>query len=182
MNLKQLLVLSQKGDQVAYHRFLLNILKIITQRVNKKLFNQNDTKDVTQEVLISIHKSLASYDSKREVMPWVMAITDRRIIDYIRKITRKNEFENLSFDGDVTKLADDTNNNTEDLDSYHMTPEIQELLNTLPEQAKRAIELTKLEGYSTKEAAQVLGLKENALRTKISRGLASLRDRVKQEK
>ncbi|MBL4594730.1 MAG: hypothetical protein JKX68_13085, partial [Flavobacteriales bacterium] len=50
----------------------------------------------------------ASYDSKRPVLPWVSAIIERRIIDYIRKVTVRNAKETLTSDGDVTNFEADT--------------------------------------------------------------------------
>lgn len=168
-NLKKYMILSQAGDQDSYRSFLIEVLPLIEARVRRQLINKDDVSDVVQEVLISIHKSLATYDSKREVLPWLMTITHRRIVDYIRKITKINQREVLTNDGDVTFFEDDTKNPVLDL-TY---------LQKLPEDTRSAIKLTKIEGYSTKEAAQMLGLKENALRTKISRAMAKLRDEAR---
>jgi RNA polymerase sigma-70 factor (ECF subfamily) len=168
-DLKQYMILSQKGDQDSYRSFLIEVVPLIESRVRRQLINKDDVSDVVQEVLISIHKSLATYDSKRDVLPWLMTITHRRIVDYIRKITRINDKEVLTSDGDVTYFEDHTKSSVVDLSYFRK----------LSEETRSAIKLTKIEGYSTKEAAQMLGLKENALRTKISRGMSKLRDEAK---
>jgi len=167
-SLSELLVLSQKGDKLAYQRFFEKICPIIEKRVRKKVFNDNDISDVFQNVLLSIHQSLHTYDKKRSVYPWVYTITDRRIIDYIRKLSTKSAKETLTSDGDVTIFKD--------IAKYDME-EVSEVLNALPENLRGPIELTKIKGYSTKEAAEILKIKENALRTRISRAIKLLKDK-----
>jgi len=169
-DLRKMLILSQKGDQVQYREFLKAILPIISSIAQRKVFNAEDSSDVIQEVLLSIHKALPTYDSKRAVLPWVVTITQRRIVDYIRKITRRNSTELLTEDGDVTFFQAETKLAIEGL----------KILDRLPADTKKAIILTKLEGYSTKEAAQMLGVKENALRTKVSRGMTKLRKKAEE--
>jgi len=168
-SLKKMLILSQQGDKDAYKNFLMSILPLIHSIFSKKIFHKDDTSDVIQEILLSIHKALPSYDSKRPVLPWVLAISERRIIDYIRKVTRKNKNETLTKDGSLTSFEDEAKRSVHDL----------EILYKLPYDIRRAIELTKIDGYSTKEAANILGINENALRTRVSRGMSKLKNKMK---
>lgn len=164
--LRHHLLLARSGDKSAYKLFLKGVLPTVTGLVTKKVFNADDQQDVVQEILLSLHKSLASYDDEREVLPWVYAIASRRIIDYIRKVTRVDADMMSPFSDDVTYHEETTNNSVEKIDLS--------CLEELPELTKQAIHLTKIEGYSTKEAAVMLDIKENALRTRISRGLKQL--------
>jgi len=142
---------------------------MIRAAVRRGVFNLHDQDDVVQDILMSIHKSLPSYDSKRSPIPWVSTIIHRKVIDYIRKTTRNNEREILSDDGDVTFYPDQTNSNTE---------EDLKILESLPPEMKKIIEMTKIEGHTTSEVAQMLGIKENALRTRISRAMSSLKKKA----
>lgn len=176
--LKRLFIQSQAGDQASYRKLLEAILPIIEYRVRRKVFEVKDQSDVIQEVLLSIHKSLASYDSRFDVKPWVTAICERRIVDYIRKVSRRNNNEVLTDDGDVTNITCDAKSL---LETRQDVEELRELMKDLPEDSQQAIRLTKLEGHSTKEAAQILGIKESALRTRISRSLSQLKDKAKKQ-
>ena len=168
--LRELLILAQTGDKESYRKFLEMVLPYISSMASKKVFEKNDVSDVIQEILMSIHKSLGTYDSKRAVMPWLTTISQRRIIDYIRKVSKRPELEGLTKDGDVTFLKDETK----------VSLDTSEVLKHLPEDTQKAITLTKIEGHSTKEAADILGIKENALRTKISRGMTLLKKKAKE--
>ena len=163
--LKNLLTESQKGQRESYKEFLISITPYIKSIVKKRVFNQNDLDDVYQNILISIHSSLNTYDPSKDPIPWITIISQRRIIDYIRKTTRVAASEIFTDEGDVTMFMDQTNIDIEDTD----------ILNGLGVELKRPIELTKVDGYSTKEAAEILGISESALRTRVSRALKKLR-------
>jgi hypothetical protein len=56
------------GDRVAYEQFLQKITPLLRAVVCRKLPFQ-DTEDVVQEILISIHKARHTYDGERPLMP-----------------------------------------------------------------------------------------------------------------
>jgi RNA polymerase sigma factor (sigma-70 family) len=164
-NIRTLLVATQSGDQRSYQELLRLLYPYVEKIVSRKVHKQDDIYDVTQEVLISIHNSLNSYDPDRQAMPWINTIIQRRVIDYVRKITRISDNETTTSDGDVTFLRAPANFLTEDL----------EWIEELPEDLKQAVVLTKIEGHSTTEAAEIVGIKPDALRTRVSRGIRKLK-------
>ena len=174
--LVQLMTRSQNGDPISYQKLLEALVPLIEIRIRRKVFEVKNQSDVIQDVLFSIHKSLASYDNRFDVKPWVIAICERRIVDYIRKVTRRDSHEVLSENGDVTNHFIDTKSLLES------RQELEELMKDLPEASKQALLLTKIDGYSTKEAAEILGVKQNALRTRISRSLDLLKEKARIER
>ena len=48
------------------------------------------------------------------------------------------------------------------------------MMHSLPEKMRRSIELTKIAGYSSAEAAQLTGTSEAAVKTNVHRGLKAL--------
>ncbi len=161
---------AQKGDKQAYREFFNILYPYIEAKVKNRIFNPSDIPDVVQEILISIHQSLNTYDASYPLSPWVNTICQRRIIDYIRKISRlEDSAQNEEFD--VTNTIGAANINSE--------AEALEVLNLISPQYREVILLTKVIGHSTAEAAQILGIKENALRTRVSRGFKELEASLK---
>ena len=169
--LQQLLIAAQKGDQTAYHQFLSIILPFIHKKAKFKVYKEDDVSDVTQTIMMSIHQSLHTYDPKRSPLPWLITIIERRIIDYIRKVTSISENEALTDQGDVTIFEGVTN---------ILLEENLEIFNCLSPELQKAIRLTKIEGHSTKEAADIIGIKENALRTRVSRALTIMKKSLRE--
>ncbi len=163
--LRALIIQSQKGDKDAYRDFLKEARNFVLYKVQNKVFNKDDVDDIVQDTLISIHKSLNTYDSQRALGPWMTTICERKVIDYIRKITKRNEFVVVDNNLDVTIQTPDTNT----------LIEAKEIMGIIPGKLSEPIELTKIKGLSSKEAAEELGINENALRTRVSRGLAKIK-------
>lgn len=106
--LLDLMRLATDGDQASYHQFLLQISKIIRVIVKKRI-PSSEVEDVVQEVLISVHKSLHTYDFKRPLMPWLMSITNFRITDYLRKHYSQMRHKTSDIEEFAEILADVTN-------------------------------------------------------------------------
>lgn len=160
-----LLIKAQEGDKIAYSLFLTECSVYLKLKMRKWINRPEVAEELTQEVLIGIHKNLQTFDPNRNPEAWIIGISRFKVIDYFRKNPHK--FQELS--SDVTSPEEFTN-------SFLGTMEI---LDELPENLKEALILTKVEGLSTKEAAMKIGIKENALRTRLSRAMARLKEDLK---
>ncbi len=168
--LKSKLLDAQKGNKTAYNDFLNQIQQYIRLRVQKKIFDKNDHEDVIQNILIGIHRSLLTFHPSKKLTPWINAIIEFKSIDYIRKKTSIRTRELQATDDEVTNLPAISNTDYEMID----------LINSLPKKYSEPILLTKVQGFSTKEAALKMKLKENALRTRLSRGIKELKRLIKE--
>jgi RNA polymerase sigma-70 factor (ECF subfamily) len=159
--LKNLIIRSQNGDKEAYRQFLQHLYPWVESKVKSKVFNKHDCSDVTQNIMLSLHKALATFNEAYDLAPWVNIICKRRIVDYIRRTSRNQELFELSGDEGATNYMGAAN-----IESIR---EQYELLSNLPDKLLQPILLTKILGHSTTEAAEILNIKENALRTRLSR-------------
>jgi RNA polymerase sigma-70 factor (ECF subfamily) len=157
-NLYDLLILAQSGDKYAYSQLLTECSKYIGQKIRKWITRPEVAEELTQEVLIGIHRNLQTFLPGKSAEAWIMGITRFKVIDYFRKNPHKFQ----SLESDVTTPEEFTNN-------------LMETLDELPELLREALIMTKVEGLSTKEAAQRLSIKENALRTRLSRAMSRLK-------
>ena len=158
----QLLILSQNGDKSAYCEFLTLCSSFLRNKLSRSISRVEIREEIVQEALIGIHKNLHTFQIDRDAHAWVYGIARFKVVDYFRK--NPHLFSELKFDitSDVTFETNQTN-------------DIEEALMGLPDLIREALVLTKIDGLSTKEAALKLGIKENALRTRISRALSKLK-------
>ncbi len=169
---KDLILKTLEGDQVACEKFLLSLLPKINARIYNKIQRKEDHEDVKQNALMGIYKSLHTFDVTKSVTPWVNAIIDFKIADYYRSKSRIQDKE-VNIDNErVTIPGVEANIDFEMID----------MIEQLPEKFIQPIVLTKIKGHSTKEAAEILNIKENALRTRISRGVQKLEVLMKELK
>ncbi len=80
---------SQKGDKAAYNKLLSSIYPYIKNFLRSGIADQSALDDIVQEVIISVHHSMNTYDATRSFKPWLHAIINYRRLDYLRKHYRK---------------------------------------------------------------------------------------------
>lgn len=163
--------LAQKGDKASYSRLLGEIFPYIRNFLYKGIADKSAIEDITQEVLISVHHSMKTYDKGRAFKPWLHAIITYRRIDYLRKhynkkTTSVEDIDFTAFDNDfVTTTA-----------HIGELKDIEAALATLPKKQRQLIEMMKIEGYTAKEVADKTGMTETAVKVSVHRSLGKLKD------
>lgn len=170
-NFSQLLKLAQNGDKPAYSLFLTECTVYLRMRLKKWIKRSEIREEITQDILIGIHRNLHTYRPELRAEAWIIGIAHYKVIDYFRK--NPSRFQEVNIDSIHGQIDDVTNNSKETNSSID---ELDAIFKNLSPTTKNAIILTKIDGLSTKEAADKLGLKENALRTRISRALQKIKE------
>ena len=165
---------AQNGDQKAYAQLLQGIYPVIQRFLIKRLGALGHDDDLTQECIMAIHKARHTYDSSRKFLPWMFAVVNYKAIDIMRKKQRIWSREITSDEIIATISTDETNTELEEETSEL----VHAALNSLPDDMRRAVELTKIQGLDTKEAAEREGISSAALRTRISRAYKVMRKQL----
>ncbi len=172
---QSLMIQSLAGDEKAYRELLEAIYPVLVRFYIKKVASQGVAEDLTQECLIAIHKNKASWDPKRSFQAWLFAIARYKMIDYFRARERSIKTSAIDEERDqVDQMSDSTGDEA-------VKELVHEGLAKLPEEMKRAIVLTKLDGLSTEEAAEQENVSPGAMRVRISRAYKRLREIVESE-
>lgn len=154
---------AQDGDRRSY-RVLLGETERWLRRYFVRRIPAEQMDDLVQEVLMSLHKKLASYDPARAFLPWLAAIARYRWVDHLRKVYRSNE---TGIEGhDLAQSPD------QEVAAARIS--LDRLLALLPKGQARAIELVKIEGQSVKDAARLCGQSEPLVKVNVHRGLKKL--------
>lgn len=175
---------AQQGDRQAYHQFLGAVYPYIKNIIRRKLGSQFvDVDDVTQECLIGLHHSLATYHPSRQLKPWLHAIVRYKIADYFRKNNKISQHESFDENNLVTNESVSANTTIEAglQTSQQASEQIGTILESLPPEQQRAIRLTKLEGLDYSDAAQQEGVSEATLRKRISRAFQAIMRQLERE-
>ena len=160
---------AQQGDQKAYGQFLKELYPFVKNKVQQKLGDLIDCDDITQECLIGLHRSIETYDSSKDLKPWVQGIIKHKITDFFRQSERRKEVDLEKRDFPVTKPDPATNTKTEEYER------VWSMVHELPEPQRRALILTQVSGLSTKKASIEEGISEAAFRKRVSRAYNLLR-------
>lgn len=181
MNLpdEELVQQAQDGDLEAfsalYHRYLRTVYNRVRYRIPP-----TDVEDVTQEVFVSVLRSLQSFEGDSKFSTWLRTLTNRRIADYYRK---RNERQ-VELDADVSELNPGIKGSNLIVASKASAAEarivVQHGLNALPEHYREVIILRFAEGLKFREIAAYRGESLEATKSLFRRAVESLRDMMEE--
>jgi RNA polymerase sigma-70 factor (ECF subfamily) len=165
---------AQKGDADAYRALLTAVTPRIRRivRARRGFLGAADVEDLVQDVLLSVHAVLATYDPTRPFMPWLMAIVRNRLVDAARRYGRQHVHETQFDDPRVTFNEIAANTTGEGIGDVEA---LEHAIRALPAGQRQAIELLKLREMSLKEASVATGTSVAALKVATHRAIQSLR-------
>lgn len=169
-----LMARAQDGDARAYRRLLESIAPYVRARAARFVRAPSDIEDAVQDILLTLHAVRATYDPARPFGPWLSTITERKLIDRVRRQGRRRAHE-TEFEPIHETFADSAAN----LDNMTMRQDIQSAVDHLPYSQREAVRLTKIEGLSLKEASAKSGLSVAALKVATHRAVRRLRQILK---
>lgn len=142
---------------------------IIYKIANSFKKDEDDRKDLTQEIIFQLWRAFPAYDQRSKLSTWMYRVALNVAISSYRKEKKKTEVF-IPLPDEVFNYPDSEESNEGSLKLLQQF--IQEL-----KELDRALMLLYLEEKSGKEMADILGLSEVNIRTKISRIKEQLKTR-----
>jgi RNA polymerase sigma-70 factor (ECF subfamily) len=134
--------------------------------------------DLLQQTFLKVHRARAAYVRGADPLPWIYSIAHRTFIDETRRhkraVVRVGDAEELpEVPAGLTGESDDRRDDT------RADPELVsaalDALAELPPQQREAVVLTKLDGKTVAEAAEIAGTTVGAMKVRAHRGYEALR-------
>jgi RNA polymerase sigma-70 factor (ECF subfamily) len=135
--------------------------------LSRRVSNEADVDDLTQEVLLRIHQSAASLSDQTRVYAWIWQIARNAVIDHYRRRKPSVALDSLNLDPEAPEGSD-----IQELVLTWLAPTIQEL----PQPYRDAMRLSEIEGLDQAEVAARLSLSLPATKSRILRGRVKLRE------
>lgn len=134
--------------------------------------------DLLQQTFLKVHRARGAYVKGADPVPWIYAIAHRTFIDDARK--KKRAIVDVRGDDELPDIPANLLGETVDQrDDHRADPETVkqalDALGELPEAQREAVVLTKLDGKSVAEAAQIAGTTVGAMKVRAHRGYEALR-------
>lgn len=171
-NCVELMHLSLTGDEKAYSNLLRESARLLRPYLAKRVYRTHDVEDVLQEILVSLHKARHTYDGNRPYEPWLYAIANYRLQDYLRK----HYVDPLRNAGEIEEV--------ENISSFDVTEigfsyeSISEEVDNLSGKQPKILKMIHNEGYTAKEVAQKIGMSESAVKVAAHRAYKILRKKL----
>lgn len=142
---------------------------ILFKVCNSYCRNRDDREDLAQEIAVQVWRAFAGYDDRYRFSTWMYRIALNVAISFYRRETTRSRHV-LSDDERLLEAVDATESEPEEIRILQRLIEELEPLN-------KALVLLYLDGNSYREIADVLGITETNVATKLNR----LKTRLKQQ-
>ena len=180
-----LIIQAQKGDQSAFeelvYRYDRNVLSVAMKYAN----DEDDAKDLYQEVFIRVYRGLKNFRFQSEFSTWLFRITTNVCLTY--KSRSKEHLRvsiNKNFDDEESELSA-----TEELIYDGSSPEeissgtdlgeiVNAALESLSPKQKMTFILKHYEGYKIREIAEILNCKEGTVKKYLFDAVKNLRKKL----
>ena len=138
---------------------------------------EDDIQDLVQEVMINVWRNLDSFRGDAALSTWIYRIAVNTSLSYIMKENRRSGFSlSLENVNAAALLDEDSSENSRELELRENA--LQDAINRLSVIDKLLISLS-VEKVSTREMADIIGITEPNVRTKLHRIREELKNMLK---
>ncbi|WP_114227227.1 MULTISPECIES: RNA polymerase sigma factor [Sphingomonas] len=171
--------LSIAGRQAAFAEIMRRYRQPVFRLARAWVGDPDEALDLVQETFVSAHQALSRFDGARSMKAWLSAIAINKCRDWARRravrrmlsfaLPMGSEAESVA-DGQVA--LDDAVADRQELDR------VRRAISSLPTNLKEPLVLRTIEGMSQAETAEVLGISQKAVETRLYRARARLFEKL----
>ena len=181
---EELVERSLSGEEDAFRQLYERYRQAVYTAVYRIISDPEEALDVTQEVFITVHRSLAIWDPQRaRLFSWIYRMAANRAIDYWRIRRRRAEVpltETLQIKFNGSSFCGGTLEPTEQTVEYkELAGKISHILETLPRRHRRFIALRYCDGLKLKEIAEKENCRLGTVKSVLHRGTHTIRFKLK---
>jgi len=172
-----LVVRAKAGDRVAYEELVRHNADRLYAVVLRFSATESDAEEATQEAFVRAWRGIDRFRADARFFTWLYRIgvnEAKRILERRPGADVVLSTEDRPID-EVADAAPQVDHQVEDAELRNL---LERAIRRLPEKYRAAVVLRDVEGLSTAEAAEVLGLGEAAFKSRLHRGRMSLRAAV----
>jgi len=136
------------------------------------LRNSEAAEDATQEVFVKMMKHANQFNGEAKLSTWLFSITANWCRDYLRKADNKPKDSDdvlVTLPGPTADLPD------RHLEQRQDEQRVRKALEALTAEQREAILLSRYQGLSYAEIAQIAGCSEGAVKTRVFRAMETLK-------
>jgi RNA polymerase sigma-70 factor, ECF subfamily len=162
----------KSGNQAAFNDLVRLYGPKVVNTCYRFLLNQQDAEDIAQEVFIEVYHSIKSFRQEAKLSTWIYRIAVTKSLDELKKRRRQKRFaamgKILHID-DVTHWLSGGSMPDKGVQDDEKMGEITAALNTLPDNQRVAFTLSKIDGYTNSEIAEIMRTTTIAVESLIKR-------------
>ncbi len=173
-----------QGDRNMFRKLVERYQTLVFRTCMGFLHNKDDADDLAQEIFIQVYQTLPGFKGDASFSTWIYRIAVNASLNKTRKSSKSLFIQRLETVFGVEKNQEVSfqipdNENPENILIHNEHREwVQKALNSLPENQRTAIVLSKYDDLSQREIAEIMNTTEGAVEALIQRAKANLREKL----
>ena len=149
----------KSGDKLAFNELVLQYKSNVINTCYRFLLDKEDAEDISQDVFVEVYLSMQSFRGESKISTWIYRITVTKCLDEIKRRNRKKRISSI---GKLLHLDDVANwiaggkQPDADLEAADTFSAINKTLNHLPDNQRVAFTLSKIDGFTNQEIAEIM--------------------------
>ncbi len=179
----ELIIRAQNGNVSAFEELIYNYDKKVLALAMKYVKNEDDAKDIYQDVFIRVYKGLKKFQFNSEFSTWLYRIVVNVCLTHKTRSSRRefvsihpdNEDENMSTG---IEIVDSQPVPERAVTSAEISEHINKALETLSPRQKMIFILKHYEGYKLREIAEMLSCGEGTIKKYLFDAVRKMRTQL----
>lgn len=161
------------GDTDAFRELVKRHQRQVYAVAYSLLGDHDHADEAAQETFVQSYRHLASFRGDAGFATWLHRIATNISLTMLRRLTRHHDRHVTLEHPDAARQAEELN--SEDPERQRL---LERILHELPTMQRAVVILRHLQGRSTRQVSQALGLSEGTVKTHLHRGLLSMRRKL----
>jgi len=172
----ELVKASLDGDKLAFGEIVNRYRKMVARTVKGMLGDSVYSEDIGQEVFINLYNSLPGFRGEAKLSTYIQRIAVNLTLNEIKR--RKRFFSMFSHKGneEMSEVEIADSGTEEKVEAKEI---VNKALSGLDPKFRIIVTMRLLQGYSTKETAEILNLPLGTVLSRLSRAQEQLREKLK---
>ena len=181
------LLLLREGTPRPQESPCLALFEVLMRRHNERLYraaraivrDEAEAEDVMQQAYVNAYAHLRQFDGRSQFSTWLTRIAVNEAIARARKRGRYQALDETdSHHFEAVRAMHSTSNPEKETFTRELGAILEDAVDSLPDGAREVFMLRQVEGLSTSETADCLGVSEDVVKTRLVRARAALREHL----
>lgn len=175
---------AKKGEERAFQEIIMRYSDKLCLYLRHLTLAGDECDDILQEVFVKAYRALSRFDARKRFSPWVYRIAHNEAVNYLKKKNRRRlvSWEDIAQSKDELGTAGETETPEEEWIRKESRDGIRLALAALPEKERELVALRYFLEKSYAEIAEILGVPENTVASRLHRAKKKLAERMERRK
>lgn len=173
---RELIAKINAGNLHAFRLLVTIHERLVLRMVQQLVKDEDDQKDVCQEVFIKVYKNLKHFKHESKLSTWIAQIAYNASLDFLKKISYRKDIVHEV--GLYENSFVEESGPEKQLDNKEMRSVVRKMIDALPANYRLVVNLFHIDEYSHQEISVITGLPEGTIKSYLFRARKLLKDKL----